>query len=98
MSDRPELSSKDRWLPPTAGLRDWRSQMPARDVELFEAIAGDLLAALGYELCFERPSPSVERRARSCRKRWESEVRARRPSAASHLDLAIDPPAYAVLP
>ena len=98
MSDRPGRSSKDRWLPPTAGLRDWRNQMPARDIELFEAIAGDLLAALGYELTFERLSPAVQRRARSCRNRWESEVRARRPSAASHLDLAIDPPAYAFLP
>ena len=97
MTDRPGLSSKDRWLPPTAGLRDWRAQMPDRDIELFEAIAGDLLAELGYELTFERISPAIELRARSCRQRWESEIRERRPNAASRLDLAIDPPAYAAL-
>jgi hypothetical protein len=44
----PSLDAKDAWLPPTPGLRDWRKQMPARDVERFEAIAGDLLDYLGY--------------------------------------------------
>jgi hypothetical protein len=36
--------------PPTRGVRDWRSQMAPEDVRAFEAIAGDLLADLGYEL------------------------------------------------
>lgn len=36
-------------LPPTKGLRDWRHQMPRRDVAAFELLAGDLLADLGYE-------------------------------------------------
>jgi sulfotransferase family protein len=40
--------------PPTAGLRDWRLQMPCEDVEAFEQVAGDLLADLGYET-HERP-------------------------------------------
>ena len=35
-------------LPPTRGLRDWRRDMPERDVAAFEAIAGDLLHELGY--------------------------------------------------
>jgi sulfotransferase family protein len=35
---------------PTPGLREWRSEMTDRDVEAFEAIAGDLLDELGYEL------------------------------------------------
>jgi hypothetical protein len=35
--------------PPTPGLRDWRTDMPAFDVRAFEAVAGDLLADLGYE-------------------------------------------------
>jgi hypothetical protein len=46
--------------PPTPGLRDWRSQMSREDVLAFEAIAGDLLADLGYELLdanFARPGP-----------------------------------------
>jgi hypothetical protein len=35
-------------LPPTRGLRDWRKQMPAREIAEFEAIAGPELDALGY--------------------------------------------------
>jgi hypothetical protein len=35
--------------PPTAGLRDWRTQMAPADVSAFEQVAGDLLAELGYE-------------------------------------------------
>jgi Sulfotransferase family len=34
--------------PPTAGLRDWRSQMPSRDVVVWEAVAGRTLSAFGY--------------------------------------------------
>jgi len=36
--------------PPTRGVRDWRTQMDRGDALAFEAIAGDLLADLGYEL------------------------------------------------
>jgi Sulfotransferase family len=35
--------------PPTKGVRDWRSQMPAAAVAAFEHVAGDLLHELGYE-------------------------------------------------
>ena len=35
--------------PPTTGVRDWRVEMPAADVESFEHVAGDLLRELGYE-------------------------------------------------
>jgi hypothetical protein len=35
--------------PPTRGIRDWRSALPDHDVQLFEALAGDLLDRLGYE-------------------------------------------------
>jgi hypothetical protein len=35
--------------PPTKGVRDWRTQMAAPDVEAFEDVAGDLLRGLGYE-------------------------------------------------
>jgi hypothetical protein len=37
-------------LPPTAGLRDWRSQMAPEDALAFEAVAGDVLRSGGYEL------------------------------------------------
>jgi hypothetical protein len=36
--------------PPRVGVRDWRTEMPARDVAAFETIAGDLLHDLGYEV------------------------------------------------
>ena len=35
--------------PPTSGVRSWREDLPAGDVDAFEAVAGDLLAELGYE-------------------------------------------------
>jgi hypothetical protein len=34
--------------PPTAGLRDWRREMGDADAAAFDAVAGDLLAELGY--------------------------------------------------
>jgi Sulfotransferase family len=39
--------------PPTPGLRDWRTEMPAADVAAFEGVAGDLLRDLGYEAAGE---------------------------------------------
>ena len=42
--------------PPTRGLREWRTQMSADDARAFEAIAGDLLADLGYELGAPAPT------------------------------------------
>ncbi|MBA2275022.1 MAG: sulfotransferase [Actinobacteria bacterium] len=36
-------------LPPTKGLRNWRTQMAQKDVATYEALAGDLLEELGYE-------------------------------------------------
>jgi hypothetical protein len=35
--------------PPTRGVRDWRTALAPHDVQLFEALAGDLLDRLGYE-------------------------------------------------
>jgi hypothetical protein len=34
----------------TAGVRDWRQELPEHEARAFERIAGDLLAQLGYEL------------------------------------------------
>lgn len=36
--------------PPRVGVRDWRTEMPGPDREAFEAVAGDLLLDLGYEV------------------------------------------------
>jgi hypothetical protein len=44
----PGLSAKKAWLPITAGLRSWRSDMTAGDLERFEAVAGAILDELDY--------------------------------------------------
>ena len=36
--------------PPRVGVRDWRTEMARPDREAFEAVAGDLLHELGYEV------------------------------------------------
>jgi len=43
--------------PITSGLRNWRTQMSAGDVERFEAAAGTLLEELGYSRVFAEPHP-----------------------------------------
>jgi len=45
---------KDIFLPPTKGLRDWRRELSKDQVARFEALAGNLLADLGYERMFEK--------------------------------------------
>jgi hypothetical protein len=44
----PGLDAKRAWLPITPGLRNWRAQMSAEDVDRFESAAGELLDELGY--------------------------------------------------
>lgn len=51
----PGLSAKHAWQPVTPGLRDWRSQMRAKDVERFEAAVGKLLDELNYPRAFPYP-------------------------------------------
>jgi hypothetical protein len=85
----PGLSAKSAWLPPTLGLRDWRVQMPERDVELYEAIAGDLLARHGYERAFLTISDETAARAERARAAWHAELVERRSRLASRLDLSI---------
>jgi hypothetical protein len=54
--------------PPTVGVRDWRTTMPRADVQLFDALAGDLLDELGYGR--SRPvTTQVARRRRKARRR-----------------------------
>ena len=80
--DNPRLSAKSAWLPATPGLRDWRAAMGDRDLTLFELLAGDLLAELGYELSgltVTQPVASVARRARDW---WESRQAERLPALA----------------
>lgn len=55
LQDHPRLEQ-----PPTIGLRDWREQMAPRDVERFEAVAGALLAELGYARAYPVPSSAAQ--------------------------------------
>ena len=49
--------------PPTPGLRDWRDRMTDADQQLFEAVAGDELSALGYERRYPHVGAGVRARA-----------------------------------
>jgi hypothetical protein len=53
--------ASDHWLPPTAGVRDWRTQLPGGDARRIEAAAGDLLCDLGYARSSSQPSPAVRK-------------------------------------
>lgn len=66
----PGRSAKGAWLPATTGLRSWRETMPTRDVHLFEALAGDLLIELGYDLSGEPPTEEEAETARRAREWW----------------------------
>jgi hypothetical protein len=76
------LSAKAAWLPPTPGLRDWRTQLAPGDLELFEALAGDLLSRLGYERACDTISGPVASLAAAYRSAWEDELRERGKLAA----------------
>lgn len=65
------LSANAAWLPPTQGLRDWRTQMSEEDLEKFEAAAGSMLDELGYERGCPNPSQSAIAHANDLRKRFD---------------------------
>jgi hypothetical protein len=73
----PGLDAKKAWLPPTPGLRDWRSEMSADEVERFEAAAGGLLDELGYPRGAPGPSRSAVRVAAEVRESFTRDLRAR---------------------
>jgi hypothetical protein len=73
----PGLTSKRAWLPPVAGLRDWRAQMPAADVERFEATAGELLDELGYPRAVPRLPAGASEHAAGIRSAFTEDARAR---------------------
>lgn len=68
--DNPQLSAKSAWLPPTQGLRDWKAQMGAEDITVFEGVAGDLLNRLGYPLSGLSPSDAARNRVRALEDWW----------------------------
>jgi hypothetical protein len=74
----PGLSAKDAWLPITPGLRDWRTQMAAEDVERFEAVAGDLLDELGYWRAIPDPKREAQKHASLIYEMFTQDARSRR--------------------
>lgn len=70
-SSNPDLSAKSAWLGPKTGLRDWRSDMDAADVVLFEALAGDTLQRCGYSLSTQSPSKAIEQAAARFQQWWQ---------------------------
>jgi len=59
-------------LPPTKGLRDWRSEMLPHDVAVFELLAGGLLDDLGYERSVTRPPRRARATAAGVTLRWNA--------------------------
>jgi hypothetical protein len=91
----PALDAKRAWRSITPGLRDWRSQMTAEDVERFEAAAGELLDELGYPRAVPRPRPEALEHASKIRELLAQDANwkqlAARPRAES-LEIAPRPP------
>jgi hypothetical protein len=75
--DTPGLSANAAWLPPQPGRRDWRRDLSADEAARFEAVAGDLLEALGYERAYPRIPPSAARAAARTRAEFTAEAQAR---------------------
>ena len=77
-NQKEHASANRSWLPPTPGLRDWRTQMDCEEIERFEAAAGDLLHHLGYELTFARIGPTTRRQVERVRDTFTAEAHERR--------------------
>ena len=73
----PKLSAKDAWLPPTPALRDWRVGMGPDEIEQFEAVAGGLLAELGYEPGVDAVSSTARARAARTRQAFVADLQTR---------------------
>jgi hypothetical protein len=79
------LDAKDAWQRVTPGLRDWQAQMPAEDVERFEAVAGELLAQLNYPRGCVHPSSGAVRQAARMRNLYRSDSKVLRPGSSSDI-------------
>ncbi len=69
-----QTTKKARW-PITAGLRDWRTEMPAEAVERFEAAAGPVLNEFGYPHAVSHPRPELLEHAAKIRESLAADPR-----------------------
>jgi hypothetical protein len=76
--DDPGLDAKQAWRPVMRGLRDWRTELPAGEVERFEAASGELLEELGYARGAPRPSHDAVERAALARRSFSREIERKR--------------------
>jgi Sulfotransferase family len=80
----PGLTTKRAWLPPVQGVRDWRAQMPAEEVERFEATAGELLGELHYPRALPRPAARTGEQAARIRSAFTEDARTRGRALPGH--------------
>jgi Sulfotransferase family len=85
LQDHPRLAD-----PPTPDTRRWQEQLSPADAQLFEAIAGSTLSALGYERAYPNPSG----RARAFASAVDASYRARLASWKASLALVRRSPAW----
>lgn len=64
-------------LPPTKGVRDWRSAMDEHDVARFEVLAGRVLDQFGYERTAQPRSTRAQLQGGLFRTRWSTRRRVR---------------------
>ncbi|HXJ65500.1 MAG TPA: sulfotransferase [Actinomycetota bacterium] len=55
--------------------RDWRSQISPEDLEVVEAIAGDVMTEMGYERAVPDPSPASRQQAAAVIGEWDDYLR-----------------------
>ena len=68
---------QNKWRPIVTGLRDWRTQMPAEDLERFEAAAGELLEELGYPRAVPDPPEEMMENTSRIRNSFRHDILAR---------------------
>lgn len=69
--------------PLRSGLRNWQRDLPLEAVDRFDALAGDLLRELGYELRRPRPPVPTRLRAHAHRRGWRRRLRSQQPAPSS---------------
>jgi len=69
-------SSKAQWLPPTPGLRDWTTQLAARDVAATDFAVGELLEELGYAPGCHPATSALRAHVREVRSAFTGNLRA----------------------